>query len=380
MDLLADSSAAASGQSIESPCASSNPDGTNVLEHAKQSSIDSSAHQMEISETGKAENAATEVSAPGGLVPLPSVAPNLMCGRRFEFAEANVEVTSLDVSAHGAFLLAGCGNGLILMFDMSCPCNQGVVVGQIQAKGLHTNLLLTCQFSQDSRFIFAGVIKGSSELVAVDISRVPVWGQVVNSSRDGELIPAATAAPTARMIKSLGDRRAWQVQEQRIREQLTLHRHSDPKLRGFGASARVVPKGSGDGPAHYRLVCGRGIKNMHVWTFHPDCAGDAQWHCVYDVASNGSSIQQVGFRAGGHQVLTKSAGVALRLWDISALESATVGTDPLKPSFEDVPNSQDVCALAEDFCFGGLYNFAAVRLDAPRDLNRDVLPLPERAN
>lgn len=44
---------------------------------------------------------------------------------------------------------------------------------------------------------------------------------------------------------------------------IEMYMSSDPKLRGFGAAA-VVQEGE-----HYRLFCGLGIKNLHVWAFKP---------------------------------------------------------------------------------------------------------------
>ena len=54
-------------------------------------------------------------------------------------------------------------------------CRTGVVIGIIQPKGLHTNLILTIKVSEDSRFLFAGVAKGSVEMLALDIGALPNW-------------------------------------------------------------------------------------------------------------------------------------------------------------------------------------------------------------
>ena len=82
-------------------------------------------------------------------------------------------MTSLDITPHGCYVLAGCGNGMVLLFDLTQPTHLPCLVGQIVAKGLHTNLLLTVKISEDCRFGFAGVNKGSSELLAIDLGVFP---------------------------------------------------------------------------------------------------------------------------------------------------------------------------------------------------------------
>lgn len=110
--------------------------------------------------------------------------------------------------------------------------------------------------------------------------------------------------------------------------------HSDPKLRGFGAAALVSSSPSVyDQLPKYRLACGRGIKNVHVWQFSParsahhlsntgrlgedgtafspfQCGSDS-WLCMYDVATNGNTITGFAFRHGATELLTKSGGLDL---------------------------------------------------------------------
>lgn len=108
--------------------------------------------------------------------------------------------------------------------------------------------------------------------------------------------------------------------------------YSDPKLRGFGAAALVSSSPSVyDQLPKYRLACGRGIKNVHVWQFSPArsahhlsntgrlgedgtafspflCGSDS-WVCMYDVATNGNTITGFAFRHGATELLTKSGGL-----------------------------------------------------------------------
>lgn len=291
------------------------------------------------------------------LVPLPSI-PTSSLRREFLVTPGleGVDVTSLDITPHGCYVLAGCGNGMVLLFDLTQPTHLPALVGQIVAKGLHTSLLLTVKISEDCRFCFAGVTKGSSELLAIDLGRLPGW-------------PNQNTASTVRR------------REDFVLQLVHCYRNSDPKLRGFGDAVRVRPTStSSDSSAVYRLACGRGIKNVHVWQFvspPPGAPRDAfpTWHCIYDVASNGNTIESVVFRNGGQELLSKSAGVCLRVWDLRIFE-----TDPTsRPTFVDIQNSADVRSLHDGFAFGGTYEFAVVRLAAPKAANRDVLEVPERA-
>ena len=96
---------------------------------------------------------------------------------------------------------------------------------------------------------------------------------------------------------------------------------------------------------------------------------------MYDVATNGNTIECVEFRNGGLNVLSKSAGVNLRIWDLSGFES-----DPTsKPPFEDISNTQDVRTIIEGYGFGGTYDFAVINTDAPKAANRDAFEIPERS-
>jgi hypothetical protein len=133
------------------------------------------------------------------------------------------------------------------------------------------------------------------EMLAIDIGRLPVW----SNKKKG---------PLSDLVKT--------------------HSHLDPKLRGFGAVVRVVEAEAENATkcSQYRLVCGRGIKNIHIWLFFPDAVGGPMWTCLYDVASNGNTIESVGFRRGGNEVLSKSAGMCLRIWKLSnAPKTSDVG-------------------------------------------------------
>ena len=289
----------------------------------------------------------------GEFLPLPSLlslSPLKSLNKSFIVeGSKSVEITSVDVAPHGCFVLAGCGNGIVLLFDLSSQSKYGHVIGFIEAKGLHTNLLVTVKFSPDGRFAFAGVSKGSMELLAIDLGNIPIWNKE-------------------------------KFKKYSIESMIVTHKRSDPKLRGFGAVVRVPDEKTitttYKKSAQYRLACGRGIKNVHIWQFFPDAINGAEWRCIYDVASNGNTIETITFRSDGQEVLSKSAGVCLRIWDISSFENDVEA----KASFNDIPNSQDVQTMVGNYGFGGVYNFAIVKLDAPKAANRDHLEIPERSS
>jgi WD40 repeat protein len=129
------------------------------------------------------------------------------------------------------------------------------------------------------------------------------------------------------------------------------------KLRGFDSVASVTSSTM----AEYRLVCGKGIKNLHIWQFLPDHLDEGseikgKWTCIYDVPSNGHTLECLAFRNNGHEVLSKSSNANIRLWNISSFE-----TDPsLKPSYQDIPDSAYTKSFHGDYAFGGLYDMVSI--------------------
>lgn len=307
---------------------------------------------------------------------LPHV-PHDAFSRDFIIDNNRVEITSVDVAPHGGFFVAGCSNGVILMFDMSDNSSQknGILLAQIRPKGMHTTLRLTVKISDDSAICFAGVIKGSSEMIAVDMSSFQLnWNNYAPPSSRG--------------------RKPWQVQEHVDKfysSTYEVYSYSDAKLRGFGAATSLPMTESSISEAgttrRYLLACGMGIKNVHIWQLtllEPANPFDEnqlpvkrdEWKCIYDVACNGMTITHLGFRNEGKELLTKSAGVNIRVWDLSHYTEDPVS----KPMYEDISNSHDVKCLMENssFTYGGLYEFAVVKVDknTPKEANRNVFELP----
>lgn len=103
---------------------------------------------------------------------------------------------------------------------------------------------------------------------------------------------------------------------------IRTYSHSDGKLKGFGAAAAVrTGPDRREWGKKYRLFCGRGIKNIHVWSFVPDLesgsgvaggrGGGGQWSCLYDTHTNGATVELVAFRNGGLEGISKVCSVLL---------------------------------------------------------------------
>lgn len=89
-----------------------------------------------------------------------------------------------------------------------------------------------------------------------------------------------------------------------LNKRIRTYAHSDVKLKGFGAAAAMrTGPGRSEWGKEYRLFCGRGIKNIHIWSFKPE--GPGEWTCLYDTNTNGSTVELVAFRNGGLEGISK---------------------------------------------------------------------------
>ena len=131
----------------------------------------------------------------------------------------------------------------------------GAVAAQIHAKGVITSLLMDVSIAQDGLYAFGGVLRGSMELVAIDLGKVEAYHDMITAqsggreTRDGSDSAATTTA---------GGSGSSGVD---ILDLVSVYRHSDAKLKGFGACTRVRK----DGEVEYRLFTGKGIKVCYYW-------------------------------------------------------------------------------------------------------------------
>ncbi|KAI2510476.1 hypothetical protein MHU86_3896 [Fragilaria crotonensis] len=263
----------------------------------------------------------------------------------------------------------GGGGGGILVCSKSHQ-RYGAVVCQIHAKGVHTSLQMTVAVSPDGLYAFGGVARGSMELVAVDLSAVE---QHVDAN--------CTMTTTTNERVDLLD--------------LThVHRHADAKLRGFGACTRLHGKDTwsaeGESEPTYILLTGKGIKNIHIWSFQPR---RELWQCLYDTQSNGSSISILHLRYSPsgelHAVSKSDSSQKLRIWDLTHEQQAQLNADgnggnrqrPKRPPYKDLSGTESTLGIGGDFAFGGcLYEqISLVNLNAEPPYNVSELLLPGRS-
>ena len=261
------------------------------------------------------------------------------------------------------------------------------MVGHIQPKGLLTALLVTLKISEDGRFCFAGVVNGSNEIIAIDMSCLPVHDlntvvTISHSANSGKGRSKSGSNPIRNLDPDL----------------VTVYGHVDHKLKGFANVTRVghsncLPAGCNlntgrmesvldpppcssamDSEPKYRLVCGRG-RVLHIWDFKPDSLG-YKWVCIHSVTASGYQMEFIEFRNGGAEMISKHSDFPLRVWNLRQYEGATSYS---KPTFEDVPNSTDIKRVLGDYGFGGVYDFAVVKIGASKFANRDAFEMPQRS-
>lgn len=301
-------------------------------------------------------------AAPTVAAPAPTPVQRLAPVARVQRATYQLEgsVTSIAVSPDGHFVVAGFGDGSVFLFDIHAnldgagwnraPRSSGILLGQIQAKGIITNLLMRVVIPNDGKYAFVGVYRGSTEMVAW---RLPEPGVGL---RPHSVLPRYT--------------------------------HSDAKLKGFGAACVVQRRdtygdeGDDNRPPTYRLLCGRGIKNIHVWNFSPGrLPGQAEWTCIYDEKTNGMTVKLLAFSAGtgGYEAISKSDGHNLRVWNLRDEKKLASGERPI--SFKDIPNTRDSLAVSGGFALGGTDSLVLVRLDADvssaGNRTETALPMPQ---
>ena len=282
----------------------------------------------------------------------------------------------------------------------------GAVASQIHAKGVHTSLLMDVDVAQDGEYCFAGVLRGSMELVAVHLGAVEAY---------------LDERPLRNQQQETSETKENRVTENMdLLDLTTVFRRSDAKLRGFGACTRLR-NASTTKPPQYLLFTGKAIKNIHIWKFEPplnpsksSTDDDAKWVQLYDTQTNGNTITQLQFRHDSHgllQGISKSDNQKLRVWDLSyeqhlgkpsnpfyakrsviqkfaatqEKEDPTPNSRPKKPPFCDVAHSESCLSVCGGFsvCCGGStqYNQMSIvpldvtNLQAPYNHTELALPL-----
>lgn len=251
-----------------------------------------------------------------------------------------------------------CSNPASVLVCSKSNQRYGAVACQIHAKGVHTSLQMTVGVSPDGLYAFGGVARGSMELVAVDLSHIERHMDSYGSSDPGN--------DQARLD---------------LLDLAHVHRYADAKLRGFGACTRLQRHDSSlAGEPTYILLTGKGIKNIHIWSFQP--LRD-KWQCLYDTQSNGNSISMLHLRyspTGSLQAISKCDSQKLRVWDLSNEQSENGEKRPKRPPYQDLSGTETTLGIGGDFGFGGcLYEqISLVNLNAEPPYNVSELELPHR--
>ena len=251
-------------------------------------------------------------------------------------------------------------------------------IAQLNVKVTVQTLVKICENGND--FCFIGTRKSCSEMIALDMSKL----STLNGSNFTGL----------------------------LRDYITIYVHKDNKLKGFSSACRLEMQPSaetddtvtdGEVRREYRIVCGLGIKNLHVWTFTPptttstttavltdsmktdEVKQPSNWTCICDVPTNGNTLECAEFVKGGTELLSRSSIANVRIWQLpspSPLLSPLLTTTILAPTtttttsdvyeeevnepitklkYEDVPNTNDAKVLFEKYAFGGTYSLAVVK-------------------
>lgn len=238
----------------------------------------------------------------------------------------------------------------------------GTVACQIHAKGVHTSLQMTVAVSPDGLYAFGGVARGSMEMVAVHLANL-----------ENHIDVDCT--------KGLN-----------MLDLLEVQRHADAKLRGFGACTRLQSDASND--TTYILLTGKGIKNIHIWSFVP---AKQKWTCLYDTQTNGNSISLLHFRYTPEdnylQALSKSDQQKVRVWDLSyeqhqgikeskyykatSPKKGNPKSRPKRPAYIDLPMTESTLGIGGDFLFGGSYQqISLVNLNMEAPYNTTEIGMP----
>lgn len=238
----------------------------------------------------------------------------------------------------------------------------GVLLDHITARGMYTQLMVRVALPDDGKFIFAGVYRGSTEIRAFEVDSIAFPS-------------SSTAAIRARSDASDDD----ENDDGASHAHAVTHTFSDPKLKGFGAVKSVLR--SKTNATEYHLLCGLGIKNVHLWRFFQHARTRAwSWECVFDKQANGISLEYLSFHPSeASQIISKSEHQNIRVWTLEEefhdddLTSVTL----TKVSHVDVKHTVDTTAVYGDYAYGGSEALAMIDLRTASRLELD-LPLSRK--
>ncbi|KAI9980469.1 hypothetical protein PInf_026329 [Phytophthora infestans] len=287
-------------------------------------------------------------------------------GLEYQFSVSST-VSSVAVAPNGKFLVVGFYNGMVYLYPLtkdSLVFRRGVLLDQIMPRGMYTQIMVTVAIPEDGKFIFAGVYRGSTEIRAFEV--------------DSIALPSSTDVQQAHKTQVLtaddsGDEDAANAFGQPSAKAVS-HTYSDAKLKGFAAAKSLYHKGSQK--TEYRLLCGIGIKNVHMWRFHQTSDLQWRWECVFDKQTNGISLEFISFHPTVRdQFLSKSEHQNVRIWHLEEdFDAAHNSVTVRKKSHTDVKQTVDTVAVYGDYAYGGSESLAVIDLQSASRMDLD-LPL-----
>ncbi|CCI44094.1 unnamed protein product [Albugo candida] len=249
-----------------------------------------------------------------------------------EYSVSNT-VSSIAITNDRKYLVIGFYSGSIFLYplqvDYAVNFRNGILLDQITPRGIYTQLMVRVVVSDDNSFIFAGVYRGSTEIRAIQIDSIEMPSisckdsstiKISDRKIDSEKAPVATC---------------------------TSYTFSDAKLKGFAAAKSLGPLSH-----EYRLLCGLGIKNIHMWRFYRK-NDDWAWECIFDKQSNGISLELLSFCPGEYNtIISKSEHQCIRMWELEPTPDCTIGL-VTKKAHKDIKNTIDAFALHENLVYCG---------------------------
>ncbi|KAI9980237.1 hypothetical protein PInf_026587 [Phytophthora infestans] len=287
-------------------------------------------------------------------------------GLEYQFSVSST-VSSVAVAPNGKLLVVGFYNGMVYLYPLtkdSLVFRRGVLLDQIMPRGMYTQIMVTVAIPEDGKFIFAGVYRGSTEIRAFEV--------------DSIALPSSTDVQQAHKTQVLtaddsGDEDAANAFGHPSAKAVS-HTYSDAKLKGFAAAKSLYHKGSQK--TEYRLLCGIGIKNVHMWRFHQTSDLQWRWECVFDKQTNGISLEFISFHPTVRdQFLSKSEHQNVRIWHLEEdFDAAHNSVTVRKKSHTDVKQTVDTVAVYGDYAYGGSESLAVIDLQSASRMDLD-LPL-----
>ncbi|ETK88387.1 hypothetical protein F441_07519 [Phytophthora nicotianae CJ01A1] len=290
-------------------------------------------------------------------------------GLEYQFSVSST-VSSVAVAPNGKFLVVGFYNGMVYLYPLtkdSLVFRRGVLLDQIMPRGMYTQIMVTVSIPEDGKFIFAGVYRGSTEIRAFEVDSItlPSPNDMQQSNN--------TQVLTANDSDDSGDEEAANAFGLPSAKSIS-HTYSDAKLKGFAAARSFYHKGSKK--TEYRLLCGIGIKNVHMWRFYQTRDLQWSWECVFDKQTNGISLEFITFHPTViNQFISKSEHQNVRIWHLEEdYDAAKNSVTIRKKSHTDVKQTVDTVAVYGDYAYGGSESLAVIDLQSASRMDLD-LPL-----